>query len=51
MCWHDWSDWKTVKEGDLLRQGTQSVIGYGIIQERSCSKCQKKELNEQTKYI
>jgi len=51
MCWHKFGEWVTIKEGDLVRKGTQVVIGYGLIQTRVCEKCGLKELDEQSRYL
>ncbi len=41
---HDWTPWQTTKEGELARIGTNSIVGFGLIQERTCKICKITEL-------
>lgn len=40
---HNWSKWKDIKEGALLRRGTSFVEGFYIVQEKECQTCGKKK--------
>jgi hypothetical protein len=42
FCWHKWTNWKTVKEGNLLNG--ENIVGYYITQRRVCPKCGREEL-------
>lgn len=48
---HKWSEWETTREGEIKHRGTNSVVGYMIVQRRKCLVCKKIETNTQREYI
>lgn len=54
MCiFHKWSKWEDVETGDVLlthADGNRKKIGKWLIQNRTCEKCGKKELREESTY-
>lgn len=49
MCWHNWSNWKTVLEGNIVTEGR--AVGYSAIQRRQCEKCRKIELDRSARLV
>ena len=47
LClFHNWSKWKDIQKGDLVKTETDKVpVGMYITQERICAKCNKRERN------
>jgi hypothetical protein len=39
MCFHKWSKWKIVSQGETYYEIPEHKTGDYIVQEKSCSKC------------
>lgn len=46
---HKWEPWQVLKHGNVIDEHspTRDMLGYYIMQVRSCYRCQKAEIREQ----
>jgi len=50
MCWHNWSKWQIKSEGDVQAVATNATIGWTFMQQRTCQKCGKVQMDVQRRY-
>ena len=48
---HRWTNWKTIQTGDLKRAGTNSTVGFVLVQERCCRICNFVQRNSVEIYL
>lgn len=44
---HQWGKWVITERYDVQRKSDKAILGKGFYQERECSACGKKQLDEQ----